>query len=117
MSIFDHKRLTNDTFKLDAERMRAGWYSDKYFENIVGMLTDLARRTVGRAPDAAGAASGAPDSAGKGRYGFGGHSTRLAEAGIDARGTGIGNIGVGMQGFTRRQPVSAGGGCGNAPVT
>jgi len=42
MSIFDHKRLTNDTFKLDVERMRRGWYSDKYFENIGRMLTTLA---------------------------------------------------------------------------
>jgi nicotinate phosphoribosyltransferase len=89
MSIFDRKRLTHDAFKLDAERMRAGWYSDKYFENIVGMLTDLARR-----------------SAEKGRYGFGGHSTRLAAAGVDARGADIGNIEVEMQWFTRRQPFS-----------
>ena len=58
MSIFDGKRLTNDTFKLDAERMRSGWYSDKYFENIVGMLTNLAQRG----------------------YGFGGRSTRLDSA-------------------------------------
>ena len=42
MSIFDGKRLTNDTFKLDVERMRQGWYSDKYFENINRMLTALA---------------------------------------------------------------------------
>jgi nicotinate phosphoribosyltransferase len=42
MSIFDHKRLTNETFKLDIERMRRGWYSDKYFENIGRMLTVLA---------------------------------------------------------------------------
>jgi nicotinate phosphoribosyltransferase len=84
MSIFDGKRLTNETFKLDAERMRAGWYSDKYFENIVGMLTDLAQR----------------------KYGFGGYSTRLAAAGIEARGTDIGNIEVEMQWFTRRQPFS-----------
>lgn len=42
MSIFDHIRLTNDTFKLDVERMRRGWYSDKYFENIGRMLTALA---------------------------------------------------------------------------
>ncbi len=41
MSIFDGKRLTNDVFKLDAERMRRGWYSDKYFENINRMLTVL----------------------------------------------------------------------------
>jgi nicotinate phosphoribosyltransferase len=32
MSIFDGKRLTSDAFKLDIERMRAGWYSDKYFD-------------------------------------------------------------------------------------
>src|SRR5512134_1506773 len=42
MSIFDNKRLTNQTFKLDIERMRRGWYSDKYFENIGRMLTVLA---------------------------------------------------------------------------
>jgi nicotinate phosphoribosyltransferase len=84
MSIFDGKRLTDDTFKIDAERMRAGWYSDKYFENIVGMLTNLAQRG----------------------YGFGGRSTRLAAAGIDAQGADIGNIEVEMQWFTRRQPFS-----------
>jgi nicotinate phosphoribosyltransferase len=43
MSIFDGKRLTNETFKLDIERMRRGWYSDKYFENINRMLTALSR--------------------------------------------------------------------------
>lgn len=42
MSIFDKKRLTNETFKLDIERMRRGWYSDKYFENIGRMLITLA---------------------------------------------------------------------------
>ena len=42
MSIFDTTRLTNETFKLDIERMRRGWYSDKYFENIGRMLTALA---------------------------------------------------------------------------
>ena len=41
MSIFDGKRLTNETFKLDIERMRRGWYSDKYFENINRMLIAL----------------------------------------------------------------------------
>ena len=42
MSIFDNKRLTNATFKLDIDRMRRGWYSDKYFVNIAQMLTALA---------------------------------------------------------------------------
>ena len=41
MSIFDGNRLTNETFKLDIDRMRRGWYSDKYFENINRMLTVL----------------------------------------------------------------------------
>jgi nicotinate phosphoribosyltransferase len=41
MSIFDGKRLTNETFKLDIERMRRGWYSDKYFANINAMLNAL----------------------------------------------------------------------------
>ena len=42
MSIFDGKRLTNETFKLDIDRMRQGWYSDKYFANINRMLVTLA---------------------------------------------------------------------------
>ncbi len=57
MSIFNNQRLTNDTFKLDVERMRRGWYSDKYFTNIAYMLTELSRRGYtyrgldGRLPD------------------------------------------------------------------
>jgi nicotinate phosphoribosyltransferase len=84
MSIFDSQRLTNETFKLDLERMRQGWYSDKYFDNIVGMLQILSQRG----------------------YGFRGHSWRLAEAGIDPTGIDIGNIVVEMQWFTRRKPFS-----------
>jgi nicotinate phosphoribosyltransferase len=84
MSIFDNRRLTDATFKLDAERMRAGWYSDKYFENIVGMLSGLARRG----------------------YGFAGHSARLEAAGVAAHGADIGDIAVEMQWFTRRAPFS-----------
>ncbi len=44
MSIFNNQRLDNETFKLDIERMRRGWYSDKYFTNIAVMLTELSRR-------------------------------------------------------------------------
>lgn len=84
MSIFDGKRLTNDAFKLDLERMRTGWYSDKYFENITGMLQTLAQRG----------------------YGFRGVSSRLAALGIDPTGMDIGNIVVEMQWFTRRSPFS-----------
>ncbi|MEJ5314186.1 MULTISPECIES: nicotinate phosphoribosyltransferase [Anaerolinea] len=46
MSIFDGQRLDNRTFKLDIERMRRGWYSDKYFVNIAVMLNELSRRKV-----------------------------------------------------------------------
>jgi nicotinate phosphoribosyltransferase len=41
MSLFDKQRLTNNTFKLDADRMRRGWYSDKYFGNVERMLHEL----------------------------------------------------------------------------
>jgi nicotinate phosphoribosyltransferase len=43
MTIFNLSRLTNETFKFDIERMRRGWYSDKYFENIGRMLTTLSK--------------------------------------------------------------------------
>jgi len=42
MTIFNRQRLDNTVFKLDIERMRRGWYSDKYFENVYCMLTALA---------------------------------------------------------------------------
>jgi nicotinate phosphoribosyltransferase len=79
MSIFDKKRLTNKTFKLDIERMRRGWYSDKYFENIGRMLIALA-------------AEG---------YTYSGAHPNLP-AGILPDGIGVGDIEVEMQWFTRR---------------
>ena len=59
MTIFNGKRLTNSVFKLDIERMRRGWYSDKYFANILKMLEGVGQdhgyqgqyaRDVGRNP-------------------------------------------------------------------
>ncbi len=41
MSLFDQNRLDNRTFKLDIERMRRGWYADKYFTNIQTILAKL----------------------------------------------------------------------------
>lgn len=38
MTLFDHRRLTNDVMHLDIENLRRGYYSDKYFENIVGVM-------------------------------------------------------------------------------
>ena len=79
MSTFDNKRLTNKTFKLDIERMRRGWYSDKYFENIGRMLTALA-------------AEG---------YTYSGTQHNLPQS-ISPDGIAVGDIEVEMQWFTRR---------------
>lgn len=84
MSIFDGKRLPPETFKLDLERMQSGWYSDKYFDIIVGVLQSLAES----------------------RYRFQGHSPRLEALGMDLHNVDIGNIIVEMQWFTRRSPFS-----------
>ena len=79
MSIFDKKRLTNDTFKLDIERMRRGWYSDKYFENIGRMLTTLASEG----------------------YNYSGKNHNLPQD-VSADEIAVGDIEVEMQWFTRR---------------
>ena len=42
MTIFDRRRLPASVFKLDVDRMRRGWYSDKYFINIALTLGELA---------------------------------------------------------------------------
>ena len=79
MSIFDGIRLTNETFKLDIDRMRRGWYSDKYFENINQMLVALS-------------AEG---------YTYSGRYPVLSE-GTSFEGIPVGDIEVEMQWFTRR---------------
>lgn len=79
MSIFDGKRLTNETFKLDIERMRRGWYSDKYFENINRMLTALSKEN----------------------YSYSG-SFPILPHGISPEQIAVGDIEVEMQWFTRR---------------
>ena len=79
MSIFNKKRLTNETFKLDIERMRQGWYSDKYFENIGHMLMVLASEGYSYS----GKRHNLPDN--------------LSPDEID-----VGNMEVEMQWFTRR---------------
>lgn len=79
MSIFNGKRLDNLTFKLDIERMRSGWYTDKYFNNIAQMLTIL-------------------DKEG---YCYQGKRPHLPP-GINTEGIVSGNLEVEMQWFTRR---------------
>lgn len=78
MSIFDGKRLTNEVFKLDIERMRRAWYSDKYFENVTAMLSALARQG----------------------YRYRGQYPNLR--GVDLSDIDTGNMEVEMQWFTRR---------------
>lgn len=84
MSIFDGQRLLASTFKLDVDRMRRGWYSDKYFHNIVVLLEALD----------------------KGGYKFSGHNVALARQHVDLGAVDTGNIRVEMQYFARRQPFS-----------
>ena len=79
MSIFDNLRLTNETFKLDIERMRRGWYSDKYFENIGRMLITLASEG----------------------YTYSGEHHNLPSS-VTPENIAVGDIEVEMQWFTRR---------------
>ena len=80
MSLFNGKRLDNSTFKLDVERMRKGWYSDKYFCNIAEMLTILSKSS----------------------YRYQGKSPRLKDIDL-AEGICSGDLEVEMQVFTRRR--------------
>lgn len=77
MSLFNGERLTNATFKLDVERMRRGWYSDKYFANIALMLAGVGQNG-----------------------GYTGQFPR--DIGRDPSGLNVGDIEVEMQFFTRR---------------
>ena len=79
MSIINGKRLSNEVFKLDVERMRQGWYSDKYFANILMMLEGLSQQ--GR--------------------GYEGQFAR--DVGIDPTQVNVGDLEVEVQFFTRRR--------------
>lgn len=80
MSIFNGSRLTNSTFKLDIDRMRRGWYSDKYFENVSTMFALLNEQ---------------------------GYRLQMGDLnlpGLDQASLPMGDIQVEMQWFTRRTP-------------
>jgi nicotinate phosphoribosyltransferase len=79
MSVFDGQRLTDTTFKLDIDRMRQGWYTDKYFSNIAQMLSVLAEQ----------------------KYIYSGKSPHLP-GGISTEEIACGDLEVEMQWFTRR---------------
>ncbi len=92
MSIADGKRLDPSVFRIDAVRMRKGWYSDHYFNNIVLILEELTRKG----------------------YRFKGQNTLCKEKSIDAKDVETGNIEVEMQYFTKREPFSIVAGTDNA---
>jgi nicotinate phosphoribosyltransferase len=82
MSIFDRRRLPAAVFKLDVDRMRQGWYSDKYFINVARTLAQLAARG----------------------YRFGGTAPDLSDLDLDLRNLDVGSLEVEMQWFPRRVP-------------
>jgi nicotinate phosphoribosyltransferase len=82
MSIFDRRRLPPAVFKLDVDRMREGWYSDKYFINIARTLAQLAAQG----------------------YRFGGVAPDLSDLDLDLRNLDVGSLEVEMQWFPRRSP-------------
>jgi len=82
MSVFDRRRLSPALFKLDIDRMRGGWYSDKYFINVARTLAQLAAQG----------------------YRFGGKAPDLSDLDVDLASIDVGSIEVEMQCFPRRQP-------------
>lgn len=84
MSIFNGRRLTNEIFKLDIDRMQRGWYSDKYFANSVRMYEELVRRG----------------------YTFGGRCSAPGTGRMRLDVVSIGDIEVEMQWFARRRPFT-----------
>ena len=82
MTTFDHLCLSSSRLKLDVDGLRRGYYSDKYFENIVQVL---------QGAKAAG-------------YTFSGTSPRTLS--VDPLNLSIGDIEVEVQIFTRRIPFA-----------
>jgi nicotinate phosphoribosyltransferase len=82
MSVFDRRRVPPSVFKLDIDRMRRGWYSDKYFINVARTLAQLAAQG----------------------YRFGGKAPDLSDLHVDLASIDVGSIEVEMQCFPRRQP-------------
>jgi len=82
MSRFDGKRLGSDVFKLDVERMRRGWYSDRYFVNIQRILARFSEEGLC----------------------YSGSDPFNLPPDAEPRGACVGDIEVEMQWFTRRKP-------------
>jgi nicotinate phosphoribosyltransferase len=82
MSRFDGRRLGPDVFKLDVERMRAGWYSDRYFVNIQRILARFAAEGLH----------------------YNGADPYQVPPDVDVDSVRVGDIEVEMQWFPRREP-------------
>lgn len=90
MSVVDRRRLAAEVFHLDLDRLRQGWYSDQYFNNVARVLTALAEEG----------------------YRFAGSDPRpnVPRPGEVA----VGDLEVEMQFFTKREPFSIACGVDNA---
>ncbi len=90
MTAAPRPRLPVATFRLDTDRLRHGWYSDQYFNNIRLILTTLADEG----------------------YRFAGRQPRPAVP--DPSSVAVGDIDVEMQFFCKREPFSVVAGVDNA---
>ncbi len=82
MTLFDHKRLTSTILGLDFEGIKHGLYSDKYFENVVRVLS----------------------AAHEANYRFAGSSPRTLP--VDLSAVPVGDLTVEAQVFTRHAPYA-----------
>jgi nicotinate phosphoribosyltransferase len=82
MTLFDHRRLSNDLLQLDIDGLRRGDYADKYFENVARVL----------------------EAAHRERYTFAGQSPRALP--LDPASVEIGDLRVEVQVFNRRAPFA-----------
>lgn len=84
MSIADGKRLPPEVFRIDAKRMRRGWYTDAYFSNVAFILRTLAEKG----------------------YRFQGRCPFIKADGLNLNDVDVGSMVVEMQLFTKREPFS-----------
>jgi nicotinate phosphoribosyltransferase len=85
VAVWDQSRIEPKRWQLDWDGIRHGDYSDRYFWNGVRILQQLAQEG----------------------YRFAGHSTRLAQQGLDPQPPEpIGDMRVEMQFFARRKPFT-----------
>jgi nicotinate phosphoribosyltransferase len=76
--------MPEDPFGLDYDKVRQGWYTDKYFVNASNILSELIREG----------------------YKFAGKSPELKQQGFPVHDIEVGKLEVEMQLFTRRKPFS-----------